>query len=372
MFPSVSQDVHARVSALSYATEDASPGARRQHSATHEQPCDARSCSQYKPLLFHGGVPQAFPAPKKSITASQRFRIISATWLDKVVIYSGHQHFRVDADCKKATRVKMGEEFTAVVRSHIPPFPASDFSLVLRRRLNSIFSSISTSVHEQLTQLDREHSLGVCVMQRRRLDPGIRELLSGLARKIVARFRSLYLFRPTLPRHFFLSWVPRLGFFPSAVQVVVVVLGISGLCARDGVPGVSGGSAAESRTPFFIVGHRKLDTATLVKGRRQLQLNGGVLTQALARGLFQTTGTVGRKSKFVVPSCLRYTAQTGGRCARIQVDSSGRQLLEHTEARIRLASTRLVCWAQSSSPLSMSTGLRSGRQSVNQATSTCL
>ena len=47
------------------------------------------------------------------------------------------------------------------------------------------------------------------------------------------------------------------------------------------------------------MGHGKLDTATLVKGRRQLQLNGGVLTQALARGLLQATGTVGRTSKFV-------------------------------------------------------------------------
>ena len=92
---------------------------------------------------------------------------------------------------------------------------------------------------------------------------------------------------------------------------------MSATICPDGVPGVSGGSAAESRTPFFIVGHGKLDTATLVKGQRQLQLNGGVLTQALARGLLQATGTVGRTSKFGVPSCLRYTAQSGGRCSSI-------------------------------------------------------
>ena len=34
-------------------------------------------------------------------------------------------------------------------------------------------------MHERLTQLDREHGLGLCVVQRRRLDPGIRELLLG-------------------------------------------------------------------------------------------------------------------------------------------------------------------------------------------------
>ena len=52
--------------------------------------------------------------------------------------------------------------------------------MVLRRQLNSkFFKSISTRVHERLTQLDREHGLGLCVVQHRRLDPGVRELRSG-------------------------------------------------------------------------------------------------------------------------------------------------------------------------------------------------
>ena len=33
--------------------------------------------------------------------------------------------------------------------------------------------------YERLSLLDREHGLGLCVVQRRRLDPGVRELRSG-------------------------------------------------------------------------------------------------------------------------------------------------------------------------------------------------
>ena len=105
------------------------------------------------------GVPQAFPAPKKSITASQRFcmvrwcrisvgqkihaerssngcagcpphwlstlsahqmafqAIISALWLDKVVIYSGHQHFWVGAD--RQPRLVPRDDKAAVRRIHV-------------------------------------------------------------------------------------------------------------------------------------------------------------------------------------------------------------------------------------------------------------
>ena len=59
-------------------------------------------------------------------------------------VFSGHWH-----------------EFTGVVRSQF-----------YSGNSTRIFQSISTGVHERLKQLDREHSLGLCVVQRRRLDPG--------------------------------------------------------------------------------------------------------------------------------------------------------------------------------------------------------
>ena len=67
------------------------------------------------------------------------------------------------------------------------------------------FFSISTGCARAIDTVGPWIQFGtVC---RRRLDPGVRELRSGLAWKIVARFCSLYPFSPTLPHHIFLSWV---------------------------------------------------------------------------------------------------------------------------------------------------------------------
>ena len=59
--------------------------------------------------------------------------------------------------------------------------------------------------------------------QRQRLDPGVQELLSGLAWKIVARFCSLYLCRRTIPCHRFLSWLLPLCSSRSLCRSVVVM-----------------------------------------------------------------------------------------------------------------------------------------------------
>merc|ERR1711916_258740 len=62
------QDVHARMSALSCATERASPGVEDNIERYRNSPVMHEAVpAQYKPLLFDGGVPVAFPAPTKSI-----------------------------------------------------------------------------------------------------------------------------------------------------------------------------------------------------------------------------------------------------------------------------------------------------------------
>ena len=68
MFPSVCQDEHARMSALSFATERPGPGARGQFKRYMNRPVmQVAFPAQYMPLLFHGRVLVAFPTPTQSI-----------------------------------------------------------------------------------------------------------------------------------------------------------------------------------------------------------------------------------------------------------------------------------------------------------------
>ena len=172
------------------------------------------------------------------------------------------KHLRVDADCKSDADEKRKVKTPNFSRS-----PSLLFRVCLSSRSCARFRAIFFRLGVSLvcfiqaqwqrhcvapspagtTQLDSEHYLGLCAVQRRRLDPSLYERFSQLDHglcpwsgrketfkrqhlRVDAERRSLLLssiyrrFRPAFPRHIFLSCVLSLCSCRSLCRSSLVVL----------------------------------------------------------------------------------------------------------------------------------------------------